>query len=138
MKRFLTLLLVCAMFLALASPISAATAEPVQPRFAYINSTYVNLTINETTGIANCYSECTANSGVSIVSIGTLQQYTDGAWNDVKSWTGVGSRYAIIDKNWAVYSGYQYRFFVTFKIYNSSGILLESHTSSDSYYYPGT
>lgn len=138
MKRTLTLLLVCALLLALASPVSAATAEPIQLRFAYINSTTVTFDINENTGVASCYAVCTADPGVTVKIIGTLQQYKNGTWNDVKSWTLICMQVAVMDKQWAVYSGYQYRFYVKFEIYNAMDTLLETHTSSASYYYPGS
>lgn len=138
MKRILTLLLVILLVLSGISSASAATADPVQPRFVYINSTAVDLVINENTGIANCYARCTANTGMTVKIIGTLQQYKNGRWNDVKSWTLICTQVASMDKQWAVYSGYQYRFYVAFEIYNSLGTLLETHTSSKSYYYPGT
>lgn len=138
MKRILPLLLVVALFLALASPTSAATVDPVQPCFIYIDAVDLQLLINENTGIAYCQATCDAGSGVTIVLTGILQQYKNGRWNDVKSWVSTGSMFVSISKQWAVYSGYQYRFNVTAKIYNSSGTLLESDTSSVSYYYPGT
>lgn len=138
MKRILTSLLTIALLLAIATPVFAVAADPVQPRFAYINAIDIAFEINESTGIAYCQTDCSANTGVSIVINGTLQQYKNGGWNDVKSWVAVGSRYVSMDKQWAVYSGYQYRFSITVKIYNSAGTLLESHSTSKSYYYPGT
>ena len=138
MKRILTLLLISALLLSLATPVSAATVAPVQPRFAYINATTVGLEIDTDTGIAGCYAECTADVGVTVKIVGTLQQYKNGGWNDVKSWTNICTQIARIDKQWAVYSGYQYRFYVTFEIYNSLGTLLETHNSSRTYYDPGT
>ena len=138
MKRFLALLLVIALFLALPSPVSAATAEPIQPRFAYINSTHVSLTVNESTGIANCYTTCTADKGTVVKIIGTLQRYEGMGWSDVKSWTLICTQVAVMDKQWAVYSGYLYKFSVRFEIYNAMDTLLETHTSSDTYYYPAS
>lgn len=131
MKRILSLFLVCTLLLSLALPVSAAVIDPVQPCFAYIRSTYVSVSVNQSMGIANCYADCSANSGVTIVISGTLQQNKNNEWEDVKSWVRTGSGFVSLDKQWAVYSGYQYRLYVTYKIYNSAGILLESHTSYD-------
>lgn len=136
MKRFLALLLVIALFLVLPSSVSAATADPVQPRFAYINSTYVNLTIEESSGTANCYAVCTADQGVVVKIVGTLQRYEGMGWSDVRSWTLFCMQAAVMDKQWSVDSGYLYKFSVRFEIYNSMDTLLETHTSSDTYYYP--
>lgn len=138
MKRILTLLLVSALLFALAAPASAATVEPAQPYFNYIRIASIDFSIDESTGIAYCFADCSANTGVSIVINGTLQQYEEGDWTGVKSWVNVGSGYVAMDKQRAVYSGEHYRFYVTYKIYNTAGTLLESHTASKSYYYPGT
>lgn len=138
MKRLITLLLVGALLVALTFSVSAAVVEPVSPAFAYISTTIVTFKINENTGVANCCAKCITYGNETIVINGTLQQYKNGGWNDVKSWVTVGSGVGTMNKQWAVSSGYQYQFCVTFKIYNSSGSLLESHSESESYYYPGT
>lgn len=138
MKRILAFLLASTLLLALPLPTSAAVVEPVQPCFTYINSTYINFLIDETTGIAGCTAQCTANTGLTVLISGTLQQFINGDWEDVKSWVSTGTTYATLGKQWAVYSGYMYKFKATYKIYNSKGVLLETHTASKTYYYPGT
>lgn len=138
MKRILTLLLAIVLLLSLTFPAYAAVVEPVQPLFTYIHLLDKSLSINESNGTANCYADCYIDSGLTIVINGTLRQCKEGNWVDIKSWVSVGSRYASMDKLWTVSSGYLYRFEVTYKVYNSSGVLLESHSASASCFYPGT
>ncbi len=138
MKRILTLLLVIVLFVSLAASASAATVEPVQPLFTYIHLYNVDLSIDESAGAASCFADCLIDTGLTIVINGTLRQYKDGNWVDLKSWVSVGSRFASMENSWIVNSGYLYRFSVSYKVYNSSGILLESHSAFDSYVYPGT
>lgn len=138
MKRILTLLIAIILLLSVASSASAAIVEPVQPQFTYIRLLDKRLSINENDGTATCYADCSVNTGLTIVINGTLRQYKDGDWVDLKSWVSVGSRFASMENSWKVSSGYLYRFSVTYKVYNSSGILLESHSAFDSYVYPGT
>lgn len=138
MKRILTLLLISALLMTLAAPVSAAVVEPAQPHFTYIHLLDKRISIDENNETAVCYANCTVDTGLTIVINGTLQQYKNGNWIDLKSWVTVGSRYASMDKSWTVSSGYLYRFSVTYKVYNSSGVLLESHSASASCFYPGT
>lgn len=60
--------------------------------------------------IACCYARCSANSGVTIEIVGTLQQYKNGAWSTLATWSTSGSFVVTLDKQRAVYSGYKYRF----------------------------
>ena len=135
MKRVLSLLLMCALLLALAAPVSATEELSVQPRFAYIHTTYLDFSINESTGVATCYANCTAASGVTIKIEGYLQQKINGGWIHVKNWTVTGSNVAVLNKQWGVYSGYQYRFYARFYIYDANGAFLESNFAAKVYDY---
>lgn len=136
MKRLFSLLLASILFCTAIFPASAAVSDPVEPCFDYIRSTAETFTIDETTGIAYCYARCyTGREDVTIKIIGTLQQYNSGTWNYINSWTQTGTLYAIMDRQWAVYSGYIYRFFVHVYIYDTEGNLLETDTLSRTYNY---
>ena len=54
-----------------------------------------------------------------------LQQY-DGGWTTIKTWTDRGGSYAIVERNYAVMSGYDYRLKLTHKAYDSNGNLIET------------
>lgn len=87
-------------------------------------------------GVATCRSSCHATSGYTISIECKLQRYTGTSWSTVKTWTTSANRYASISQTWTVPSGYTYRVYSTFRIYNSSGTLLETGTNSKSYAYP--
>ena len=68
MKRIIVALLAIAMLSAMAVPAFATPTEAavVSPRYSYINSNSVDLTINQTTGVASCKSSCYASSGYTV------------------------------------------------------------------------
>ena len=138
MKRIITLLLVIAMLSALAVPALAAVPESaaVSPRYAYIQTNNVNLTINQNTGVATCTSSCYATSGYTIKIECKLQRYTGSSWITLKVWTASADRYASLSGTYTVASGYTYRVYTTFRIYNSAGTLLETGTNSKSVTFP--
>ena len=135
MKRIVTLLLLAALLCCLMAPASAAVIDPIEPYFQKIISTYVDFSINESTGIANCYARCIAQDGVTIKIVGTLQQYTNGSWVYVTSWSTTGTGVVVLDKQYAVYSGYKYRFIARFYIYDANGSFVESDMLSRIYDY---
>lgn len=136
MKRIVSLLLVSILLCAAIFPASAAVVEPVEPLFTYIKSATTTLTIDESTGIAYCYAKCyTARDDVTIKIVGLLQQYKAGSWVHVKSWTATGTKLVIMDEQWAVYSGYQYRFKALVYIHDAEGNYLESTSFVGTYDY---
>lgn len=138
MKRIITVLLAMAMLSALAVPAFAAVPESatVSPRYAYIQSNNVNLTINQNTGVATCTSSCYATSGYTVKIECKLQRYAASSWITLKIWTTSADRYASISGTYTVSSGYTYRVYSTFRIYNSAGTLLETGTNSKSVTFP--
>lgn len=138
MKRVLTALLIMAMMLSLSMSCLAAQPDDyaVSPRYTHISTNKVGLTINETTGVASVSSYCYTVGQYTVGVECRLQRYTGSFWSTVKTWSASGTRYASVNENWAVYSGYTYRAYVIFTVRDSAGNLLESATSSDSYVYP--
>lgn len=138
MKRIFATILAIVMLAAMAVPAIAAVPEDtvVSPQYTYIKSNSVNLTINESTGVATCTSSCYATSGYTISIECKLQRYTGTSWSTVKTWTVSANRLATVNEEWTVSSGYTYRVYSTFRIYNSSGTLLETGTNSKSYVFP--
>lgn len=138
MKRIISLLLITTLLFALTTPASAAVIEPIEPCFSYIYSTAATFRIDESTGIAYCYARCSAENGVTIRINGALQQYTNGSWSPVTSWTTSGTTLVLLDKQRAVYSGYNYRFIARFYIFDSDGNILESDYIIRTYNYGAT
>jgi len=67
------------------------------------------------------------------VSIGISS--AGSAWTTLKNWTASGTTYASLNKVWAVNSGYKYRVYATFRIYDSNGTIVETATNTDTYNY---
>lgn len=133
MKKIVAILLLGVLLCGMILP--AAALDPVAPCYKKIISTHIDFTINETTGIARCYASCVAESGVTIKIDGTLQQYTGGSWVYVTSWSVSGTRSVALDKQYAVYRGYKYRFIARFYIYDANGSFVESDMLSRIYDY---
>lgn len=140
MKRFVCILLALILMASVATPAMAATQneQVISPRYTYIMTNSVTLTIDETTGVATCNAYCYATSNYTVVVECELQQYINSDWSTLKTWTASGTRIASLNKSWAVYSGYSYRAYATYYIYDGNGNLLETATNSNSKVYPKT
>lgn len=138
MRRILTAILAIILLITSAPFCFAAEVETpvITPRYTHIHNNAVDLDINTTTGIAECFASCYAPGNYTVKVECKLQRYQGGFYSTIKTWTNSGSEYASVYQNWAVYSGYTYRVYAIFYVYNSAGKLLESATSSASYNYP--
>ena len=58
-----------------------------------------------------------------------LQQKNGTSWTTIKTWTDRYEAYAMVSRNYAVTSGYQYRLKLTHKAYDSNGNLIETLTT---------
>lgn len=135
MKRLISILLLGVLLCGMVLPASAAVIDPVAPQYKKIISITTSFYVDEKTGIAYCYADCIAESDVTIKIVGTLQQYTNGSWVYVTSWTESGKRSVTLDEQYAVASGYKYRFIARFYIYDSNGSFVESEMASRIYDY---
>ena len=138
MKRIISLLLAVFMAFSFAISVSAEALEqtPVMPRYTYIASTLVNITIDETTNVTTSNAFVCTYADYEVQITCKLQRYNNSKWNTVKTWTTSGVRYADLQKDWAVPSGYTYRTYATFSVYDSNGNLVESVSNYDSEYFP--
>ena len=60
----------------------------------------------------------------------TLQKKSNsGSWSYVTSWSGSGTGYLSMVKNYYVVPGYNYRCVVRVSVYSSSGTYIEGDTS---------
>ena len=137
MKRVFSWLLAIVLVLSLASPCLAVESEvdAVSPRYTYISTNKVGLSINETSGVAHCSAYCYTASYYTVEVQCKLQRYTGSSWVTLKTWSSSGTRYTSVSEDWAVVSGYTYRANVVFRVRDSAGNLLESVNSIDSYTY---
>ncbi len=138
MRKILSVILAVLMVTVLAVPAFAAMPNtPVlSPQYTYIRTLSANLTIDEDVGVATCTATCYSESGYTVEITCKLQQYNGSTWVTMKTWTASGSRYASINKDWAVFSGYTYRVYVTYFVRNAAGSIVETTTSTRSYVYP--
>jgi hypothetical protein len=139
-----TFLIVLAAILLVFMPQAASAKENIKstyydeikisPLYVFINDASCSLTIS---GGGTAYMSADIQC-VSIVNkiriIAYLQKY-DGGWHSISGWSQYYySKAAAWARSYNVQSGYNYRLFVYFYVYNGS-ILLESATRSDIYWY---
>ena len=137
MKKVFVILLATIMLFSMAIPAYAALPDPpVSPQYKHINSYSVVLDINESLGVASCYATCYQLGADTVEIEYKLQRYTGSSWVTIKTWTSTGTTYASISKTWPVSSGYTYRGKAIFRVYDSSGNLLETGSTSRTYIYP--
>lgn len=137
MKKVYAILLATILLISTAFPAQAALPDqPAVPLYNYIDAYDVNLSIDKTTGIASCSASCYTSSNNTVEVEYRLQRYMGSYWGTVKTWTSSGTSVASLNKSWAVYSGYTYRGYAIYRVYNSAGTLLEtgSATKTFSYY----
>ena len=136
MKKLLVVIALLCIISTVVPPVSAATSEPAQPLFVYINSVTAGLTINDTWGIANCSGSMVSCSATPVKVTVRLQQYKDGSWLTLKTWTGTGTTSCAASGQYAISSGYTYRVSVTGYVLNSEGVILESGNAKKTVSYP--
>ena len=137
MRKVLSVLVAVMLFMMAVGNVYAAVPEDesISPLYTYVKTNSAYIDINENTGIASCEASCYATNNYTVKIQCRLQQYTGSAWTTLKNWTASGTTYASLNKVWAVNSGYKYRVYATFRIYDSNGTLVETATNTDTYNY---
>lgn len=138
MKRVYSLLLAVVMLSIMITPCLAVEnkASAITPRYAYIATNFVDFSINQSTNVTTSNVYCCTHDNYEIQITCKLQRYNNSKWNTIKTWTTSGMEDVSLTKSWAVASGYTYRAYATFYIYDSDGILLETASNSNSKYFP--
>lgn len=126
MKRIMCFVFAILLLPCLTDSASAAVKEEIEPLYDNINTIYACISIDESTGIATCMGSITAKNTYPVEVDVRLQQYYDGSWHTLKTWSNTGTMYCASSHKYAVYSGYTYRVYVTGYVYNSSGVIIES------------
>lgn len=141
MKRTISLMLAIILSFSFAFSVSAQEQEQnsIMPRYAYIAATLVNIYIDKSANVTTNHAYFDTYDRTLEVQIELkLQRYNNSKWNTVKTWTASGIGEAEVYKTWAVPSGYTYRDYVIFKVYDSNGNLLESVSRYDSESFPAS
>lgn len=139
MKRIISFLLAMILAFSFAFTVSAQeqAQTPIMPRYAYIAATLVDISINQSTNVTTSEAHfITYDADLELQVEVKLQRYNNSKWNTVKTWTGSGYGDAYVGEKWAVPSGYTYRAYATFRVYDSDGNLIESVSRYDSEYFP--
>lgn len=135
MKRLLSLVLAVVMVLSTASVAYAAVIPPDEVQYSHVNSLYACLSIDKW-GVTTCTGRVSAKSVRPVEVDVYLQQYTGSYWRTVASWSASGSWQASLTRNYAVYSGYQYRVLAIGYVYDDAGNILESVSGTHTVNYP--
>lgn len=138
MRKVLSAILAVLLVVSLTIPSFAATTDKnvVSPRYTYIKMLTANLSIDESSGVSNSRASCYSANGYTVEVECKLQQQTGSGWSTLKTWVATGNGYASINKDWAVASGYTYQAYITYRIRNAAGSVLESTSTSRTYVYP--
>lgn len=127
MKKVIPLLLVVILLALWVLPVTTlALEEGASPRFDYISRVSTNVSINKNTGIATCTATCWAPTAASVKLVCRLQQYKNGTWTTIKTWSDTSTHQGSIAQQRAVYSGYTYRTYTSCYAYNAAGTLIET------------
>lgn len=136
MKRFVSMTL--ALLLAFSLALTVSAAQAVQPRLIYLSDATCTLSFNTSTGAATCTARAATIENLEIQMECKLQRYNNNKWNNAKTWNVSGMECATLNKTWTVPGGYDYRLYVTIKVYDSNGNCIETATRQDTAYLPAS
>jgi hypothetical protein len=108
----------------------------ISPRYTYISTNSVSLTIDERTGIATCTAYCDTHGEYTVEIECRLQRDAGTMWTTIQTWSVSGTEEASLDKRYAVFSGYTYSVYAVFSVRDSAGNLLERDISRVNYMFP--
>lgn len=118
--------LVLCLILALSMATVANAESNIMPCYDYVSSISSTLSINSGTAKAVGKVATDQNLKTSIV-VRLQRESSSGTWITISSWTGSNSDGASeAGGTKAITSGYDYRVYVTGKVYNSAGTVIET------------
>ena len=106
---------------------SFASAEcTIMPRYTYASAVSANLSI--TSGTARAVGKVATDQNLKTSIIVRLQkEYSSGKWTTISTWTGSNESGASeAGGTKTLTSGYNYRVYVTGKVYDSAGTVIET------------
>lgn len=138
MKRTICLFLTVFMLAFSVVPVSGAETNKLEeqrvitPMFVHIHYMVAGLKI-DTSGKATAYGMGRTYSASHTINVNVdLQKFSGSSWNTIKSWNDSGPGYPSgvrLERDWYVTKG-TYRAFVTVRVYNSYGQLLETQSET--------
>ena len=130
-KKALAIVMAAAMCLALPGIGTYAKEIPSNVGIAPTNIIIAacdNYLVWEGTNTLEVYGGTLVPNGYEAYVKVELQQKNGTSWTTIKTWTDRYEAYAMVSRNYAVMSGYQYRLKLTHKAYDSNGNLIETIT----------
>lgn len=118
--------LVLSLLLVLFTATAASAECTVMPRYAYVSEISSSLSISS--GTARAVGVIATDQKLKTSIIVRLQrEYSSGKWTTISTWTGSNeSGNSEAGGTKALTSGYNYRVYVTGKVYNSAGTVVET------------
>jgi len=128
--------LVLSLLLVLFTATTASAGCTITPRYAYVSAISANLSI--TSGTARAVGKVANDQKLKTSIIVRLQrEYSSGKWTTISTWTGSNESGASeAGGTKALMSGYNYRVYVTGKVYDNAGTVIEtveSYSTTKSY-----
>ncbi len=109
--------------------------EIITPKFTYIDSFYNDFEISDS-GKASVSSYLSVDNSNQVKITGYLQQFKDGSWMTVKSWSNTSSgNDVVLKKDWTVASGYTYRYVSYGYVYVDGSVVESTRNESSKIYY---
>lgn len=126
MKTIRIISFTIALALLLSTVTLAAIREPdAQPNYTYVSGVSANLSISG--GTAKVTSRITPQGSRKTTLTARLQQKVGGKWKTIATWTDSNdSGTSEAGGSKSVSSGYSYRAYVTGRVYDASGKVLET------------
>ncbi len=135
-RKILSIMLILVLLVSIPVSGQAAELTMIQPRYTYIRYFDRDLTIDPSTGIADCYAKITANTNYPVEVVCQLEVYWGGEWMALRTWTDTGNGTAVISETYNAAHGFNYRIDVTAYVYDSNGNRLEVTGGITECYYP--
>ena len=135
-RKILSIMLILVLLVSIPVSGQAAELSVVQPRYTYIVEFNRDLTINTSTGVADCYAKITANANYPVEVVCRFEVYWGGEWMTLRTWTDTGNMMAVISETYDAPDGFNYRIDVTAYVYDSNGNRLEVTGGITECYYP--
>jgi len=97
-------------------------------RYSHID--VINAGLSITGGTVKTTGSVSSSAGNTASVTTELQQYKNGSWTTIKTWSGSNIGVISAGGSYAVAKGYSYRVYVTGKVLDSSGKTLETATNT--------
>lgn len=133
----LSLLILClAPMQMFAVETNQATSSEIGPLWTHIIKFSNTFDISDS-GLFQFDTSLTARSNINKVVINaSIQQYVNGNWQTIKSWTSTSYSYmGDINQSWYVMSGYYYRLVSSGAVYQDDILMEQTSYTGPSYWY---